>query len=108
MPEAGDIAWIDFDPQVGREQARRRPALVLTPASYNRASGLAVVCPLTSIRKDYPFVIPVTVKGKEGALLVDHLRSVDWQGRRAAFIEKADPAALEKARAYLALLLGLK
>ncbi len=45
VPEAGDIAWLDFDPQAGRKQGRRRPALVLTDQAYNLASGLAVVCP---------------------------------------------------------------
>jgi len=48
VPDVGDIVWLSFDPQAGREQGRRRPALVLTDLAYNRASGLAVVCPLTS------------------------------------------------------------
>ena len=58
VPRAGDVAWMDFDPQSRREQAKRRPALVLTDQSYNRASGLAVVCPLTSQRKSYPSPFP--------------------------------------------------
>ena len=82
VPEAGDIVWLDFDPQVGREQGRRRPALVLTESSYNRASGLAVVCALTSKRKPYPFSLPVVVDKVEGAVLVDHLKSMDWKVRK--------------------------
>jgi len=56
VPRAGDIIWLDFDPQTGREQSKRRPALVVTEESFNRASGFTVVCPLTSRRKPYPLL----------------------------------------------------
>ena len=99
---------LDVDPQVGREQAKRRPALVLTDRSYNRASGLVVVCPLTSKRKPYPFAHPAIVDKIEGAVLVDQLKSMDWAGRRAKFHSKAEPALLAKVRQYVAVLLGLR
>ncbi len=108
VPEAGDIVFIDFDPQVGHEQAKRRPALVLTDQRYNRASGLAVVCPLTSKRKPYPFALPVEVDTVEGSVLVDQLKSVDWAGRQAQFHSKAEPALLTKVRQYIAVLLGIR
>ena len=108
VPEAGDIVMMDFDPQVGREQAKRRPALVLTDQRYNRASGLAIVCPLTSKRKPYPFALPVTVDQVEGAVLVDQLKSMDWAGRRAEFHSKAEPGLVGKVRQYIAVLLGLR
>jgi len=108
VPEAGDIVWMDFDPQLGKEQARRRPALVLTDQAYNRASGLALVCPLTSRRKPYPFALPTVVDDVEGAVLVDHLKSMDWSARKASFHSKAEPALLSKVRAYLAVLLGIR
>lgn len=108
VPEAGHIVMMNFDPQVGREQAKRRPAMVLTDERYNRASGLAVVCPLTSKRKPYPFALPITVDRVEGAVLVDHLKSMDWAGRKAQFHSKADPAMLGKVRQYVAVLLGLR
>jgi mRNA interferase MazF len=108
VPEAGDIVMMDFDPQVGREQSKRRPALVLTDQRYNQASGLAIVCPLTSERKPYPFALPVTVDQVEGAVLVDQLKSMDWAGRRAEFHSKAGPALVSKVRQYLAVLLGLR
>jgi mRNA interferase MazF len=108
VPQAGDIIWLDFDPQAGREQGRRRPALVLTDQAYNLASGLIVVCPLTSKRKPYPFALPVVVDKVEGAVLVDHLKSVDWKARRAAFHSKADPALLRQVRTYIAVLLRLR
>src|SRR5216684_7852531 len=101
VPRDGDLIWIDFDPQAGREQAKRRPALVVTDQSYNRASGLAVVCPLTSRRKPYPFALPTTVDKVEGAVLVDQLKSLDWSIRRAKFHSKAEPALLAKVRTYL-------
>jgi len=108
VPNAGDIVFLDFDPQAGREQAKRRPALVLTDVRYNRASGLAVVCPLTSKRKPYPFALPVTVDDVEGAILVDQLKSLDWASRGAEFHSKAAPAILAKVRQYIAVLLSIR
>jgi mRNA interferase MazF len=108
VPNAGDIVMLDFNPQVGREQAKRRPALVLTDQRYNRASGLAVVCPLTSKRKPYPFALPITLDDVEGAVLVDQLKSLDWSGRNATFRSKAEPALVSKVRQYIAVLLGLR
>jgi mRNA interferase MazF len=108
VPEAGDLVWLDFDPQAGREQGRRRPALVLTDSSYNRASGLVVVCPLTSKRKPYPFSLPVVVDDVAGSVLVDHLKSMDWRVRAVKFHSKADPALLSKVRAYIAVLLRIR
>jgi mRNA interferase MazF len=108
VPEAGDIVWMDFDPQAGREQAHRRPALVLTDQSYNRSSGLVVVCPLTSQRKPYPFALPVVVDRVEGAVLVDHLKSMDWKARAVAFHSKAEAGMLSRVRAYIAVLLRIR
>jgi len=108
VPEAGDIVLRDFDPQLGREQAKRRPALVITDQRYNQASGLAVVCPLTSQRKPYPFSLPTTVGQVQGAVLVDQIKSLDWNSRNAEFHSKADPALLSKVRTYLAVLLGIR
>jgi mRNA interferase MazF len=108
VPEAGHIVMMDFDPQVGREQAKRRPALVLTDQRYNRASGLAVVCPLTSKRKPYPFALPITLDLVEGAVLVDQLKSMDWAGRKAEFHSKADTGLVNKVRQYISILLGMR
>lgn len=108
VPRAGDLIWLDFDPQAGREQAKRRPALVVTDQAYNRASGLVLVCPLTSRRKQYPFSLPVNIDKVEGAVLVDQLKSLDWSARHAAFHSKADPALLAEVRAYLGVLLGIR
>ena len=108
VPEAGHIVVMDFDPQVGREQAKRRPALILTDQRYNQASGLAVVCPLTSKRKPYPFALPITLDRVEGAVLVDQLKSMDWAGRKAEFHSKADTGLVNKVRQYISILLGMR
>ncbi|HWY69804.1 MAG TPA: type II toxin-antitoxin system PemK/MazF family toxin [Terriglobales bacterium] len=108
VPEVGDIVMMDFDPQIGREQAKRRPALVLTDERYNRASGLAIVCPLTSKRKPYPFALPVKIDQVEGAVLVDQLKSLDWAARNTEFHSRADPGLVSKVRQYVAVLLAVR
>lgn len=108
VPRAGDIVWIDFNPQLGREQAKRRPALVITEEAYNRASGLAVVCPLTSHRKPYPFALPLIFDNVEGSVLVDQIKSFDWTARKVTFKATAEPMLLSRVRAYLEVLLGIK
>jgi mRNA interferase MazF len=108
VPEVGDIVMMDFDPQIGREQAKRRPALVLTDERYNRASGLAIVCPLTSKRKPYPFALPVKIDQVEGAVLVDQLKSLDWAARNIEFHSRADPGLVSKVRQYVAVLLAVR
>ena len=108
LPRAGDIVWIDFDPQAGREPAKRRPALMLTDQSYNRAGGRVIVCPLTSRRKPYPFALPTVVDKNEGAVLVDHRKSMDGAARKTAFHSQAGPALLTRGRPYLGMLWGVR
>jgi len=113
VPEAGHIITLDFDPQLGRGQAKRRPALVITDRSYNQAAGLAVVCPLivcplNSQRATYPFALPTTMERVEGAVLVDQLKSLDWNGRNAEFHSKAEAGLLAKVRIHVAVLLGIR
>jgi mRNA interferase MazF len=107
VPERGDLVWIEFDPQSGREQAGRRPALVLTPASYNRPTGLAIFCPITSHAKGYPFevVLPENFT-VQGVVLSDHARSLDWRVRRARFIAAAPVEVLEDVTAKVQALIG--
>jgi mRNA interferase MazF len=86
-PDRGDLVWIDFNPQSGREQAGRRPALVLTPSAYNRKVGLTIFCPVTSQAKGYPFETELPPGLRiQGVVLADHARSLDWRARRAKFI----------------------
>jgi mRNA interferase MazF len=107
VPERGDIVWFTFDPQAGREQAGRRPALVLSPALYNRRASLALVCPITSRVKGYPFEVPLpTGLLVSGVVLADHVKSADWQVRRARFAAKAPDAVLAEVTAKLRPLVG--
>jgi len=91
IPERGDIVSFNFSPQIGHEQRGKRPALVLSPQSYNQKVGLLLAVPITSYTKDYPFEIalPKALKTK-GVVLIDQLRSIDWQQREVEFIEKID------------------
>lgn len=86
IPDSGDIVWITFNPQAGHEQAGRRPALVLSPTAYNGKVGLAILCPITSHIKGYPFEV-VIPDGLEisGAILSDQVKSLDWKVRKAEF-----------------------
>jgi mRNA interferase MazF len=87
VPQRGDAVWISLDPQAGHEQAGRRPALVLSPSAYNGRVGLALLCPITSQLKGYPFEVPIpagsTVTGVVGA---DQVKSLDWRARKAVRI----------------------
>ena len=108
VPEVGDIAYLDFDPQAGHEQSRRRPALVLTPSGYNAKAGLAIVAPITSKVKGYPFEVSLG-KGLpiQGVALADQLTSFDWRARRFEFVCKASRSALQHTRQLIGELLGV-
>ena len=106
-PERGDVVWLSFSPQVRRERAGRRPALVLTPAPFNGRIGLAFVCPVTTRVKGYPFEVALRdVGGLSGVVLVDQLRSLDWRARRAERAGKAPAAVMAEVVAKLRPLLG--
>jgi mRNA interferase MazF len=108
VPDAGDLVWLDFDPRAGHEQAGRRPAIVLTTHDYNEAASLAVVCPVTRQVKGYPFeVVLPPASGFEGAILADHVKSVDWRARRAEYHAKAPASVVDDLRERLRALLGL-
>jgi mRNA interferase MazF len=108
-PEAGDIIWTDFDPRTGREQGGRRPALVLSPRAFSEASGLAIVCPITS--RVRPFGSSVVLPDDSpiaGEILTSHVRSIDVEARPVTFAGATAPAhVLAETRAKLAVLVGL-
>ena len=107
VPDAGDLIWLTFESQAGHEQAGRRPALVLSPKPYNQKAGLAIVCPVTSQIKGYPFEVAVPAGcGVKGVILADHVKSVDWKARQAERIGRVTPLALNEVLARLAPLIG--
>ena len=83
VPDRGDIVWLEFDPQAGHEQAGHRPALVISPSTYNRKTGLMVCCPMSTKVKGYPFEVVFEVDGVACAVLSDQVKSLDWQIRHA-------------------------
>ena len=105
-PERGDLIWLDFNPQTGREQRGRRPALVLSPLRYNAKVGLALLCPVTSRVKGYPFEVtmppglPIS-----GVVLADQVKSLDWRSRNAEFAGKLPRASMDNVLAKLDTLL---
>jgi mRNA interferase MazF len=97
VPARGDLIWLQFSPQAGHEQAGRRPALVISPTSYNRRVGLALCCPVTSQVKGYPFeVLLPPGLGVEGAILSDQLKSLDWRVRKARRIRSLPAHLLQE------------
>jgi mRNA interferase MazF len=88
IPNKGDVVWLDFEPQKGKEIKKLRPALILSPKEYNQ-HGLAITCPITSKIKGYPFEVEIRSGVIDGAVLADHIKNLDWVERKAKFIAKA-------------------
>ena len=108
IPDVGDLIWMTFTPQAGREQAGRRPALVLSPRAYNAKVGLCLVCPVTHHAKGYAFEVPLPAGLPiQGVILADHIKSADWQQRGSDLIASVPPDVLEEVRAKLIPLLGI-
>lgn len=106
VPEAGDIVWLQFDPQAGHEQAGHRPALVLSPIQYNSARGMMICCPMTSKIKGYAFEV-VVAQTPPSVVLADQLKCLDWRARKASHKGAVSPAVLADVRAKIKALLAL-
>ncbi len=105
VPEAGEVVRLHFDPQAGHEQAGRRPALVLSLATYNGKTGLMVCCPMTAQIKGYPFEVMIA-GARPSAALADQVKSLDWVARKANRKGRVSPAELAEARAKAMALIG--
>ena len=109
VPDRDDVVWINFSPQAGHEQAGRRPAVVLSPRSYNKPSGLALFCPITNRVKGYPFEARLPAQAPvTGVVLVDQVRNFDWHERRAEFIGELELETLAEIFARLRPLVELE
>lgn len=105
IPEAGDIVWLDFNPQAGHEQAGHRPALVLSPSSYNGKTSLMICCPMTTQVKGYPFEVAIA-GDRPGAALADQVKSLDWVARNTRRKGKVSSLELAEVRAKIFALIG--
>jgi mRNA interferase MazF len=106
IPERGDVVWITFNPQAGHEQAGRRPAVVLSPKAYNGKVGLALLCPITSQVKGYPFEVAIPDGlPVNGVILSDQVKSLDWKARNAekacSLPEESTKKVLQRVKALI-------
>jgi len=108
IPERGDLVFVNFIPQAGREESGRRPALVLSPRAYNEKTGLALFCPITSKAKGYPFEVSLQENARiHGVVLADAVKNLDWRARKASLAGHISEAALREVSQKLAILLQL-
>lgn len=104
-PKRGDIVWLNFDPQKGKEIQKTRPALVISPQQYNSKTGLALFMPITSQVKGYPFEVLIETDEVNGAILSDQIRSLDWRARKAKKFACAPESVVDDVLAKLKVLL---
>lgn len=106
IPNRGDIVWLEFNPQKGREQAGRRPALVLSPRLYNQKVGLALFVPITSVKKGYPFEVSLPEHFKiNGVILSDQIKNFDWKSRRSRYIATLPNATYDEVLAKISAII---
>jgi mRNA interferase MazF len=105
VPDVGDIVWVSFNPPTGHEQSGHRPAVVLSPATYNAKTSLMVCCPLTTQIKNYPFEVLIAGPSRS-AVLADQVKSLDWRKRRARRKGMISTGELAEVRAKIRALIG--
>ena len=107
IPDRGDLVWLNFRPQTGREQAGRRPAVVISPKAYNRPTQLALVCPITSQCKGYPFEVMLPEGlAVQGVVLSDQIKSLDWIAREVERADRLDAVTLSEVIKKVSVLLA--
>lgn len=105
IPEKGDVVWVNFNPLVGHEQASKRPALVISPREYNKKTNLALMCPITTRVKGYPFEVALKGGEIEGVVIADQVKSLDWVARRVRFVERVSVRVLDEVVTKIIVLL---
>ncbi|GAB4558479.1 MAG: endoribonuclease MazF [Geothermobacteraceae bacterium] len=105
IPDRGDVVWLQFNPQAGHEQAGHRLALVLSPKRYNKITHLMLCCPLTTSVKGYPFEVRTNINNKDGVILADQIKSLDWVARKARKEARVDKSVVEEVLARVEVLL---
>ena len=108
IPDAGDLVWVNFNPQAGHEQAGHRSALVLSPRAYHEKTSLALVCPITSNVKPYPFKVMLPAESPiSGAVLADRAKSIDRNARQLKVAGAVPWSILLEVQTKLAALIGI-
>ena len=106
FPDRGDAVWLNFSPKAGHEQSGRRPAVVVSPGSYNKKVGLGLFCPITTQIKGYPFEVGIPAgMSISGVVLSDQIKSLDWRVRDAQFICKLPVSTMSEVLKKLSTLL---
>lgn len=108
VPDAGDVIWLEPDPQAGHEQTGHRPALVISPASYNVKTGLMVCCPMSTQIKGHPFEVVIEIDGASSAVLSDQVKSLDWKIRNAKKKAVVPASVMTHVRANIKALLVIR
>ena len=99
VPQRGDFVSVVLTTpdRLGHEQNGKRPGLVLTTADFNRKLGLAIICPVTSAVKGFPFELPVPPGlAVSGVVLLDQIRTVDWRTRSVQLLAQASPEFVDQ------------
>ncbi len=104
-PKRGDVVWLEFDPQKGKEIQKTRPAITISPYPYNHKTGLGLFMPITSQIKGYPFEVLIEVGDINGAVLCDQIRSLDWKARNAKFVSSASVLVIRDILAKIQVLI---
>ncbi len=108
IPDMGDIVVLSFDPQSGHEQNGRRPALIVSNKVFNKYLGLAFACPITNTKRDFPFHVEVDSENLTGFIMVEQLKSIDYNSRKIKFIEKAKKETLEEVLSIIESILDIR
>lgn len=104
-PKRGDLVHLNFSPSAGHEMADRHYGLVLSPVEYNRQSGMALVCAITSKARGWPFEVSLpagVLPAKAGAgvvpsvILADAVRQVNYRYREMAFVAKCPKDVMDE------------
>ena len=101
VPDKGDLVWLSFDPTRGHEQKGKRPALIISSRLFNKKSGMAYVCPITSVHRSYPYRVGIEEGEVSGFIMVDNLRSIDWQDRLPVYITATPDSLMAEVRACI-------
>lgn len=95
IPQKGDLVILSFDPSAGHEQQGRRPALIISNATFNKHVGLAMVCPITNRDRNFPFHVQVNSRQLTGFIMIEQFKSIDYRERNVKFVEKVDDDVLD-------------